>query len=176
MELTLQRCSVRSWRESDAEDLARHANNRAIWLNLRDAFPHPYALGDAHAFIALARSQQPERLFAIAVADRVVGSIGLALRQDVERISAELGYFLGEEYWGRGITSEAVRGLTQHAFRAFQLMRVYALPYAHNTASARVLAKAGFVLEGRLRKSAVKDGRVVDQLLFACVAPDPGPA
>ncbi|HKQ61471.1 MAG TPA: GNAT family N-acetyltransferase [Candidatus Polarisedimenticolaceae bacterium] len=171
MLLRLSRCEVRSWRRPDAESLARYADNRKIWINLRDRFPHPYTRADAEAFIEHALAARPEDRFAIAVAGQAVGSIGLMLHEDVERVSAEIGYWLGEPFWGRGIASEAVRAVTQHALAAHGLTRVYALPFAWNPASCRVLEKAGFQLEARTRRSAIKDGQVIDQLLYA-YAPD----
>jgi RimJ/RimL family protein N-acetyltransferase len=167
--LVLDRCEVRSWRRADAPALARHGDNREIWLNLRDRFPHPYTLADAHAFLDLVEAQRPETAFAIAVGDEAVGGIGVTLGADVERTSAEIGYWLGEGVWGRGIASAAVRAVSEHAFAAYGLTRLFAVPYARNAASARVLEKAGYVLEGRLRRSAIKDGVVLDQLLYALV-------
>jgi RimJ/RimL family protein N-acetyltransferase len=172
MLLTLNGCEVRSWRMADAGAVARHADNRQIWLNLRDLFPHPYAPADAEAFIRQSLSQNPETHFAIAVDGQAVGAIGLTLQGDVERVSAEIGYWLGEEHWGRGIATEAVTAVTRHALERFGLTRIYALPFAWNPASCRVLEKAGYVLEGRLRRAAIKDGRIVDQLLYGFVAPE----
>ncbi len=172
MHIVLKDCEVRSWRKEDAGSLAVHADNRKIWLNLRDAFPHPYTIEDARAFIATALGQDPETYFAIAVQGVSAGGIGFRLHSDVERISAELGYWLAEPFWGRGITTEAVRALTGYAMRRHGLKRVYAVPYEWNAASCRVLEKAGYVLEARMRKSAVKDGRIVDQFLYAFVSPD----
>jgi RimJ/RimL family protein N-acetyltransferase len=160
---------VRSWRESDAPSLARHANNRKVWINLRDRFPHPYTLDDARAFLAYACAKQPETFFAIAVGGDAVGGIGFTLHDDVERVSAEVGYWLGEEYWGRGIAAEALKALTEHAVREHELTRLYAVPLAWNPASFRVLEKAGYVFECRMRRSAIKDGKVVDQLLYGYV-------
>ena len=105
MQLMLKTCVVRSWRTSDAESLLRHANNRNIWLNLRDAFPHPYTKHDARAYIRSVRERTPETTFAISVDDEAVGSVGFVLRTDVERVSAEIGYWLAEPFWGRGITT-----------------------------------------------------------------------
>jgi RimJ/RimL family protein N-acetyltransferase len=169
MTLTLQRCEVRSWRGSDLDSLVRHANNRNIWINLRDRFPHPYTKSDGRRFIRTARRMTPETFFAIAIGDEAVGGIGFVLQPDVERVSAEIGYWLGEAFWGRGIVTEAVVAVTRYAFEHHELTRLFALPYARNAASARVLEKAGYVLEGRLRRSAVKDGVIVDQLQYACV-------
>lgn len=172
MLLTLTTCAVRSWRTSDAESLLRYANNRNIWLNLRDAFPHPYTKHDARAYIRSVRDRSPETTFAIAVDDEAVGSIGFVLRTDVERVSAEIGYWLAEPFWGRGITSEALVALTRYAIDTHRLTRIYALPFAWNLASCRVLEKAGYVLEARLRRSAIKDGQITDQMQYAFIAPE----
>jgi len=167
MRLPLGVCDVRSWRPTDAAAIVAHANNRKIWLNLRDRFPHPYTRRDARAFLASVVGARPETSFAIEVDGGVVGGIAFRVQTDVERIGAELGYWLGEAYWGRGITTAAVRAVTDLAFGGHDLRRVFALPFAQNAASARVLEKAGFTLEGVLRSSALKDGRVLDQLLYA---------
>src|ERR1700687_5654166 len=106
MQLTLASCEVRSWRSSDVESLVRYADNRKIWLNLRDAFPHPYTSRDARDYIRLARQRTPETTFAMTVQDEAVGSIGFVLHPDVERVSAEIGYWLAEPFWGGGLTTE----------------------------------------------------------------------
>ncbi len=154
-------------RPSDAASLARYANDRNVWLNLRDAFPHPYAIEDAKRFIAMAADRRPPTILVIDVEGEAVGAIGLTLKDDVERVSAELGYWLAEPFWGRGITTAAVRAMVAYAFDTFDLTRVFALPYARNAASSRVLEKAGFHLEARLRRAVVKDGVVLDQLQYA---------
>ena len=169
MLLKLQRCEIRAWRDEDADSLARHADDREIWSNLRDAFPHPYGIADARRFLAMVARQEPTTFFAIAVDGEAVGGIGLSLRSDVERVSAELGYWLARAHWGRGIMSAAVRAFTLDRMDAHGLTRVFALPYARNMASARVLEKAGFVCEGRLRRAVVKDGEIQDQLMYAFV-------
>ena len=171
MLLRLTTCDVRSWETSDVEALARHANNRNIWINLRDAFPHPYNKQHARDFIRTTRQRTPETLFAIAVDGEAIGGIGFVLHPDVERVSAEIGYWLAEPFWGRGIATEALAAVTRHAIEAHGLTRVYALPFAWNVPSCRVLEKAGFVLEARLRRSAIKDGLVTDQMQYAFIAP-----
>jgi RimJ/RimL family protein N-acetyltransferase len=171
MHIRLESCVVRSWRESDADSLVRHANNRKVWINLRDGFPHPYTRDDAVAFITSAREAEPETVFAIVVDGEAAGGIGFGLHEDVERVAAEIGYWLGEAYWNRGITTEALRAVTDYAVKQHALTRVYALPYEWNHASFKVLEKAGYVLEGRLRRCAIKDGKVIDQLLYAHVVP-----
>jgi ribosomal-protein-alanine N-acetyltransferase len=167
MRLTLKACEIRSWLSSDLESLVTHANNRKIWINLRDRFPHPYTARDGSAFLRHTREQRPETAFAIAVNGEAVGGIGFEVRGDVERVSAEIGYWLGEPFWGRGITTEALVAVTGYAIATHGLTRVYAVPFAWNTASCRVLEKAGYVLEGRMRRSAVKDGTITDQLQYA---------
>lgn len=174
MELQLRTCTVRSWRTSDVAALVRHANNRNIWVNLRDRFPHPYSTRDGRNFLRTIVGIRPETVFAIAVNEEAVGCIGFMLQHDVERVSGEIGYWLGEAYWGRGITSEAVVAITRYAIEHHQLTRLFALPFAFNAASCRVLEKAGYVLEARLRRSAIKDGAVVDQLQYAFIAPESG--
>ena len=169
MTLTLQTCEVRSWQAADLESLVLYANNRNIWINLRDRFPHPYTRSDGRRFIREARKMDPETFFAIAVDGRAVGGIGFVLHSDIERVSAEIGYWLGEPFWGRGIVTEALIAVTQLAIERHGLTRLFALPFAFNTASCRVLEKAGYALEGQLRRSAIKDGTIVDQFQYAFV-------
>ena len=173
MQLTLESCVVRSWRTADAESLARYADNRKIWLNLRDAFPHPYTSHDAREFIKSVRNRTPETTFAIAVGEEAAGSVGFVLRHDVERVSAEIGYWLAEPFWGRGIATEALIAATDYAITTHALTRIYALPFAWNAASCRVLEKAGYVLEARLRRSAIKNGVITDQLQYTFVVAAP---
>jgi RimJ/RimL family protein N-acetyltransferase len=170
MLLQLKTCVVRSWELSDVDALARHADNHKIWINLRDAFPHPYTKQHAREFIRSVRRREPETTFAIAVNDEAVGSIGFVLHPDVERVSAEIGYWLAEPFWGNGIATEALAAVTRHAIATHKLTRVYALPFAWNAASCRVLEKAGYVLEARLRRSAIKNGAITDQMQYAFIA------
>jgi ribosomal-protein-alanine N-acetyltransferase len=172
MQLILDTCIVRSWRASDVGSLVAHANNRKIWLNLRDRFPHPYTKSDGQAYVRMARSMDPETFFAIAVAGEAVGAVGFVMQPDVERMSAEVGYWLGEAFWGRGIVTDALQAVTRYAIERHRFTRLFAVPFAHNTASCRVLEKAGYVLEARLRRSAIKDGVVIDQLQYAFAAPE----
>ena len=152
---------------SDLDSLVRYADNRKIWLNLRDRFPHPYTRRDGQRFLRTMLESDPETAFAIIVNDEAVGGIGFVLLQDVERVSAEIGYWLGEPLWGRGITSEALIAVTNYAVEKHGLTRLFAVPFAHNVASCRVLEKAGYAVEGRLRRSAIKDGRIIDQVQYA---------
>ena len=169
MELELGICTIRSWRPGDETSLVHHANNRAVWRNMRDRFPHPYALEDALRWIELNNTVFPETNFAICVEDLAVGGIGIVRGEDVHRHSAEIGYWLGQDFWGRGIAPVAVRALTEWAFSSFDLVRIHAGVFAWNPASMRVLEKAGYTLEGRLRRSVFKDGEFIDQYLYATV-------
>ncbi len=163
---------IRSYRHADLRSLIRHANNPRVAENLRDRFPHPYTERDGREWLAVAMQQEPETNFAIAVDGELVGTIGLHVGDDVYRQSAEIGYWLGEDYWGRGIATEAVSVLTDWAFANLGLLRIYALVFEANPASVKVLEKAGYSLEGRMRSAVVKRGRVMDQLLLAIVVPD----
>jgi RimJ/RimL family protein N-acetyltransferase len=162
---------IRSWQPGDADNLAREADNRNIWLTVRDRFPHPYTRAHAEAWIDLASSDRPETHFAIDLGAGAVGEIGLELQEDVSRYSAELGYWLGEAHWGRGIMTAAVSRFTEYAFETFDVCRIYALVFETNPASQRVLQRAGYALEGQLRRAAYKDGRILDQFLYAVSHP-----
>jgi ribosomal-protein-alanine N-acetyltransferase len=158
---------IRNLRGKDAPSLARNANNPRVAANLRDRFPQPYTVKDAREWIRRIRSASPETGFAIADGDEVVGGIGYMPQIDVARLSAEIGYWLAEPYWGKGIATRAVRAFVKHVFATTDLVRLYAYVFETNPASVRVLEKAGFRREGRLRKSVIKHGRIIDQDLFA---------
>jgi [ribosomal protein S5]-alanine N-acetyltransferase len=167
---------IRPWTRQDIDALVKHANNRKIWLNLRDGFAHPYTVNAAQVFLERVTHQNPMTVFAIATAEEAIGSIGISINQDVHRLTAEMGYWLGEPYWGKGIMTETVAKFTDFIFEWFGLMRIYAEPYAHNTSSCRILEKAGFELEGRLRGNVIKDGQIIDQFLYAKVINTSGAA
>lgn len=167
MELELDRCTIRSWRLTDAQALVRHADNRKVWQNLRDSFPHPYKERDADDWIDLVSRVEPETNFAIEVDGEAAGGIGLELKTDVYRCSAEIGYWLGEPFWGRGIATEAVGAMTEWGFENLDLTRIYASVFSHNPASMRVLEKAGFVHEATLKDAVCKEGKVLDEHVFA---------
>lgn len=161
---------IRPWLPSDVTDLARLADNREVWRNLRDAFPHPYSKKDARAWIRAVTRQLPCMHFAI-VADgdpaALAGGMGITPASDVHAGTAEIGYWLGEPFWGRGIMTAALSVFTDFAFAEFRLRRLYAHVLEWNPASMRVLEKCGYVAEGRLRKSALKEGVVADEILYA---------
>src|SRR5215510_13312315 len=165
MELFLTSGVVRDWKWQDRDSLVRHANNHDVWMNLRDRFPYPYTKEDAKRWLDCVVGLTPVTNFAIAVNGEAVGGIGYSIQGDVCYRSAEIGYWLGEEYWGRGIATEALVAVTEYAFASHDLCRLYAHVFEWNLASARVLEKAGYALEGRLIKSVTKDGKTIDQLL-----------
>jgi ribosomal-protein-alanine N-acetyltransferase len=169
MKLDLGTFTLRTFRDADAPSIARHANNRNVSRNLRDAFPFPYRLEDAHGFIAKFNAPEQRGLvLAIEVEGAAVGAIGVHPLDDVYRRSAELGYWLGEPFWGRGIATLAVRAITEQAFlRQAELVRIHAAVFGWNPASGRVLEKAGFVREGVLRQSVFKDGVLADSFMYA---------
>jgi RimJ/RimL family protein N-acetyltransferase len=167
LETRLAGCIVRPWRVADLTSLVAHANNRNVSRMLRDRFPHPYEAAHGQAFLSWVMGQTPLTAWAIDVGGEAVGGIGIEPGTDVERVSAEIGYWLGEAYWGRGISTAAVIAVTGAVFAQHGLSRVFALPFAINGASIRVLEKAGYALEGRLHHSAIKDGAILDQLLYA---------
>ena len=160
-------CVVRDYQFSDKADVARQANNRKIWANVRDYFPHPYTEQHAEAWLAHATTAEPRSNFAIEAAGRFAGAIGLRLQTDVDRVSAELGYWLGEEFWGRGIATAAIIGFVPWGFEAFSLERIFATPFHWNVASCRALEKASFNKEGVMRRAALKAGVLADLPLYA---------
>lgn len=170
MEIDCGTCVLRPFEPSDAPSVAEVANERDIWLMVRDRFPHPYTLMHAKEFIADARNRVPPTNFAITVDKRAVGSISVFLQTDIERVSGELGYWLGKPYWGRGIMTPAVRAMTAYTIKTFGLSRVFAIISSNNIGSMRVLEKAGFVREGFMKQSSIKDGVVQDQYLYGFYA------
>jgi ribosomal-protein-alanine N-acetyltransferase len=159
--------AIRSFEKGDARAIVKYANNRNVWLGVRDAFPYPYTIKNAREWLRYAMGQKPECNFAIASPDEVVGGIGVGLFKGERRISGEVGYWLGEPFWGRGITTRAVTAFTEYVFETFGLARAYAEVYASNPASMRVLEKAGYVREAHFHNAIIKDDKVLDQYVYA---------
>jgi [ribosomal protein S5]-alanine N-acetyltransferase len=158
---------LRPWLRGDEPALVKHANNRKIWRNLRDRFPHPYTSSDAEDWIRSVEDQgEPTLNFAIVLDGEPIGAVGLERFGDVERRVAEIGYWLGEAHWGKGLTTEAVIATSTYAFTTLDIDRLHAGVFEWNPASCRVLEKAGYQFEARLRKSVFKDGRTIDRLLY----------
>lgn len=138
-------------------------------MNLRDAFPHPYGIQDAESYIERVTGTDAMVAFAITTPQEAIGSIGLMPGKDVHRYTAEIGYWLAEPFWGKGIMTLAVESLTEYAVHDLKMNRIFAEPYTINKASAKVLEKAGFLCEGILRSSVFKDGKVLDQYLYSYI-------
>lgn len=169
--IPLTKCTLRSFRPGDEISLQAYANNLAIWNNLLNAFPHPFSKEDAINWINQNRFEQPPAKLAITIDDQVIGGIGITKQTDVYRLSAELGYWLGEPFWNQGIGTEAVQGMVEYSFSHFKIIRIYARVFAYNAASMRVLEKAGFRREGIHRKAVYKGGRIYDEHIFAVLNP-----
>lgn len=167
-------CKIRKWELSDAVDLAATLSNKKIQNNLRDGLPYPYTERDGEEYISAMLSADENETFAFAVIvdDKVVGSIGVFRQENIHRQTAELGYYLAEEYWGKGIMTEAVRQICEYVFKKSDIIRIYAEPFAYNIASCRVLEKAGFQCEGTLKSNAVKNGKITDMKMYALCVQD----
>lgn len=169
LELPILGARLRPWRFSDAATLAQQANDKSIWQNLRDTFPHPYTAQDAEFFLSLVADDQRDLYLAIELAGVAVGSIGVHFKTDVRRRSAEVGYWLAREQWGRGLATAATKAVSDYVLANFDICRLYAVVFDTNNASARVLEKAGYELEARLRRSITKNGQTLDSLLYALI-------
>jgi [ribosomal protein S5]-alanine N-acetyltransferase len=163
---------LRPWKEEDETSLVRHANNPAVARNLRDGFPHPYSLKDARQWLEMICANHSDMVLAIEIDGEAAGGIGLHALKDVYRFNAELGYWLSEKYWGRGIISDAVGLVVAHAFNRTRWLRIFATIFEHNLASMRVLEKNGFVREAIHRKAVVKEGKVLDEHLYSLLKED----
>ncbi|MBQ3501092.1 MAG: GNAT family N-acetyltransferase [Oscillospiraceae bacterium] len=162
-------CKIRRWELSDARDLATALSNKKIQDNLRDGLPYPYTEQDGKEFISamLAANENDTFAFAITVNGKVIGNIGAFRQTNIHNKTAELGYYIAEEYWGKGIMTEAVKQLCDYVFSHTNIIRIYAEPFAYNIGSCRVLEKAGFQYEGTLRSNALKNGNVLDMKMYS---------
>ena len=163
------KCRIRKWELSDAKDLAAALSNRKVQDNLRDGLPYPYTEQDGKEFISamLSADENETFAFAITVNNMVIGSIGIFRQGNIHRQTVELGYYIAEEYWGKGIMTEAVKQICEYVFANSDIIRIYAEPFAYNIASCRALEKAGFQYEGTLRSNAVKNGKVIDMKMYS---------
>lgn len=163
------KCRIRKWELSDARDLAVALSNKKVQDNLRDGLPYPYTEQDGRDFISamLSADENETFAFAITVDNIAIGSIGVFRQGNIHRRTAELGYYIAEEYWGKGIMTEAVRQICEYVFSKSDIIRIFAEPFAYNIASCRVLEKAGFQYEGTLRSNAVKNGKVTDMKMYS---------
>ena len=164
--------TIRKFRRSDKFRMAELANNEKISINLRDAFPFPYTIADAEAFIAGCIRQNPVEIFAIEYHGQYVGNIGLHKQSDVYSKSAELGYFIGEPYWNKGITTRAVNLICEYGFKELDIVRIYSGIFEYNPASQRVLEKCGFEKEAVSKNAVCKKGKIYDEIRYAkCLNP-----
>ena len=164
-------CSIRKWNIKDAVSLAEMLNNKKILDNLRDGLPYPYTVKDAEEYITAMLSTDQEKTFAFAITldDKVIGSIGVFRCENIHFRTAEMGYYIGEPYWGKGIMTSAVKQTCQYIFEHTDIIRIFAEPFSENAASCRVLEKSGFQFEGILRNNAVKNGKVLDMRMYSLI-------
>ena len=168
MEITYGGIVLRPWTIADATPLSLIANNKSIADNLRDGFPFPYTLRDAKDWLGMILPENfPPRFFAITVDREIVGSIALASKNDIYRLNCEVGYFIAVDHWGKGIATKAIKAITAYGFSKFEIIRIYAEPFADNIASRRVLEKAGYRLEVTFRKNVVKDNVIRDSCIYS---------
>lgn len=162
---------IRAWEMDDAYNLAAALNNKKIQDNLRDGIPYPYTVADAEMFISsmLRAEKDSQYAWAITVDNKAVGSIGVFRKDNIHRYTAEMGYYIAEPWWGKGICTIAVKEACNYIFKNTDILRIFAEPFAYNIASCWVLEKTGFVLEGTLRKNAIKNGEILDMKMYALV-------
>ncbi|WP_209319720.1 GNAT family N-acetyltransferase [Ancylomarina longa] len=164
-----QKFILRKWKSGDAQAIVKHANNKNIAKFLRDSFPSPYTFVDASHWIQYANCGVNGVQLAIVVNEEVIGCVGVEIKDDVYRKSAELGYWLGEDYWNKGIMTKAVKQMVEYAFLNLNIVRLFAYVFEGNNASCRVLEKAGFILESIQKMAIYKNGKLKDQLIYAMV-------
>ena len=164
-------CGIREWRLSDANDLAAALSNKNVLDNLRDGIPFPYTADDARDYISamLGADKNSAFVYAVEADGKAVGSISAFRRDNIHCRTAELGYYLSEEYWGRGIMTDAVKQLCEYLFANTDIVRIFAEPFAYNISSRRVLEKSGFSLEGIMKNNAFKNGKMLDMALYALI-------
>ncbi|MBL0330432.1 MAG: GNAT family N-acetyltransferase [Bacteroidetes bacterium] len=159
--------TLRPFTINDLNSLVKYANNPKIANNLTDKFPYPYTKENGKMFIEFATKNTPTNIFAIDINGEACGGIGIHPQEEVHRKNAELGYWLGEHYWGNGIITKAIEQIADYGFKNFDITRIFARPYGTNFASQRVLEKAGFILEARFEKTLFKNGEYKDELIYA---------
>jgi Acetyltransferases, including N-acetylases of ribosomal proteins len=173
MEIFFEGISLIPWAISDASELALIANNKKIADNVRDAFPFPYSLKNAQDWLDLILVENdPPRFFAITIDKQVVGSIGIVSKTDIYRKNFEIGFFLSENFWGKGIATKAIKAATSYAFREFDIVRIYAESFSDNIGSRRALEKAGFTLEATLKRNIIKNGIIKDSCIYSVLRED----
>ncbi|RFZ92529.1 N-acetyltransferase [Mucilaginibacter conchicola] len=172
MEFNGQGFKLRPWRMDDAKALQKHADNPNVSACLLNRFPYPYSIVDAEEFLEHITTKTPVTTFAIEVNGEAIGGIGLEIRQDVYRYSPLIGYWLSEQHWGKGITAEAVKLLTDYAFTKLEAICVQAFVFSENPRSMRVLEKAGYIKQGIIQQSVIKRGFVMDEHVYTAYPPE----
>lgn len=172
MKISFDDYCIRSYELSDLEALVKYANNIKVSQLLRDQFPYPYTRFDAEAWLMEACNQYTETNFAIANNQELIGAIGINPQEDVNRFSAEIGYWLGEPFWGKGIVTDAVKTFTKYVFENFDLNRIFANVFEGNFASEKILMKTGYQKEAVLKKAVFKNGKFLDQYIYAILKND----
>lgn len=164
-------CKIREWKIEDKKELAENLSNRNVLNNLRDGLPYPYTEEDAADYINAMLSADKDKTFAFAITvdGKVIGSIGIFRQENIHNRTGELGYYIGEAYWGKGYMTSAVRQICDYIFANTDIIRIFAEPFAYNIGSCRVLEKAGFQYEGTLKSNAFKNGHVIDMKMYALV-------
>ncbi|MDR2585201.1 MAG: GNAT family N-acetyltransferase [Prevotellaceae bacterium] len=157
---------LRKWNEADLDSLVKYANNWNVAKWLTNGFPHPYKQEDGKAYLSMIANDNPVKVFAIVVNGEAVGSVGVFPQSDIHEKNAEMGYWLAEECWGQGIMTKAIQEIVEYGLRTFDIVRIFARPFSTNLQSQRVLEKAGFVLEAKLKKALFKNGEFMDELIY----------
>ena len=158
---------LRKWNEADLDSLVKYANNSNIAKWLTNGFPHPYTYENGKAYLSMVANDNPTKVFAIDVNGEAVGSIGIFPQTDIHEKNAEMGYWLAEAFWGQGIITKAIQEIVEYGFQTFDIVRIFARPFSTNLKSQRVLEKAGFTLEARLKKALFKNGEFMDELIYS---------
>ncbi|SHG25637.1 GNAT family N-acetyltransferase [Dysgonomonas macrotermitis] len=164
-------CKIRHWKIEDAEDLAEALNNQKILDNLRDGIPFPYTVEDAKEYITTILNADKEAIYAFAITadDKAIGSIGVFRQVNIHSKTAEIGYYIGEPYWGKGFGATALKQTCDYIFQNTDIIRIFAEPFAYNISSCRILEKCGFEYEGTLRKNAIKNGIILDMKMYSII-------
>ena len=158
---------LRKWKETDLDSLVKYANNHNVAKWLTNGFPHPYTIEDGKSYLSMIANDNPTKVFAIDVNGEAVGSIGIFPQTDIHEKCAEMGYWLAEEYWGQGIMTKTIQEIVSYGFQTFDIVRIFARPFSTNLKSQRVLEKAEFTLEAKLKKALFKNGEYMDELIYA---------
>jgi [ribosomal protein S5]-alanine N-acetyltransferase len=173
MEISFEGIILRPWTFSDARQLAFIADNKKIADNIRDGLPNPYSFKDAQDWLNLILPENnPPKYFAVTTDNQLVGSIGIVTKTNIYRKNFEIGYFVSEDFWGKGIATKAIKAVTSYAFRDFDIIRVYAESFSENTGSRRALEKAGFKLEATLKKNIIKNDIITDSCIYSVLKED----